>query len=137
MLCKQDRLAGRGAHEGSAVCVAVGRAPCSELSDEASASAAAMPLVGSGLSSAGGGSRGASAFSVCSAPEEGWIGTLSRGQIGLFHGWEDPAEQTELDTSQKTTGVHANLPAMEPLLFGAAGRWWTEAASYRAFPSSR
>ena len=42
--------------------------PCSELSDKApSASAAAMLLVGSGLGT-GGGSRGASAFSVCSAP---------------------------------------------------------------------
>lgn len=88
MLSKQDRLVGRGVQEGSAVCVAVGRAPCSELSDKASASAAAMLLVGSGLSSAGRGSRGASAFSVCSAPEEEWIGTLSRGQIGLFHGWK-------------------------------------------------
>lgn len=48
--------------------------PCSKLSDKAaSASAAAMPLVGSGLGSTGGGSRGASAFSVCSAPGvEGW-----------------------------------------------------------------
>lgn len=46
--------------------------PCSELSDRAaSASAAAMPLVGSGLGSTGGGSRGASAFSVCSAPGAG------------------------------------------------------------------
>lgn len=95
MLFKQDRLAGRGVQEGSAVAVcvarpalAVGRAPCSELSDKASASAAAMPLVGSGLSSAGGGSRGASAFSVCSAPEEGWIGTLSMAGKTL------PAEQT-------------------------------------------
>lgn len=59
------------------------RVPCSELSDKAaSASAAAMPLVGSGLSSTGRGSRGASAFSVCSAPggwgegTRGWIRTV-------------------------------------------------------------
>jgi hypothetical protein len=59
------------------------RAPCSELSDKAaSASAAAMLLVGSGLSSAGRGSRGASAFSVCSAPgggTRGWIGPFVQG----------------------------------------------------------
>lgn len=53
--------------------------PCSELSDKAaSASAAAMPLVGSGLGSTGGGSRGASAFSVCSAPGVG-MGTSEAG----------------------------------------------------------
>lgn len=52
-----------------------GRVPCSELSDKAaSASAAAMLLVGSGLGSTRGGSRGASAFSVCSAPGCG-VGT--------------------------------------------------------------
>lgn len=65
-------MRGRRASEGRPGWVAV---PCSELSDKAaSASAAAMPPVGSGLGSAGGGSRGASAFSVCSAPGGGEAG---------------------------------------------------------------
>ena len=55
------------------------KVPCSELSDKAaSASSAAMPLVGSGLSSTG--SRGASAFPVCSAPVVG-VGA-SRAGLG-------------------------------------------------------
>lgn len=77
--------------------LAGGGAPCSELSDKASASAAAMLLVGSGLSSTGGGSRGASAFSVCSAPEEGWeagLGLCAEVKWVSSMAGTNPAEQT-------------------------------------------
>lgn len=78
-----------------------------------------MLLVGSGLSSTGGGSRGASALSVCSAPEEGW-----EAGLGLCpEAGTNPAEQTvrarrEPETSRSACG---QAPSHRPLLSRGPG----------------